>query len=1105
MEGAQRFSATATLPGYRATSAEELLPIFARPFYREQLIENVVQRENVLAHYGVTVRWGDIASLPYLFAQLAANADYVLDTLDDGLRLAQAALLNDPSAGGEERWGWRIKVNVHARVGELMGLPELTRATVRSIRTRDAGAFMQLSGVVIGVGSQRMVPRMRTYVCTNKRCGWTFTVKVALEHDNTVRLPSTCPNPAVLANKGGKDGKRCGSSTFDEVDVTGAGGTTGMQPVGDGGVVLRSPLQTDLQEARLQERLEALAEMHSVPRTLPLVLENDLVNKLEVGMDVVVTGKLVHRLGNLRPGQRAVLEPVLLVNSVRNVGLQAAHAAPGGRRAMERLSGDFGDFWRYWKAVGRPLRGRDILVRSVCPTLHGMSVVKLATLLVLVGGCDDLRGSMGGGGEDGGVGGGEAGAFKDLMVAGEGTDAGAAAAPGSAYGGVGVGVRGFCHMLLVGDPGTGKSQLMRAMLDLIPRSLLTTGMGSTAAALTCTAVREGGGYRLEAGALVLADKGVCCIDEFATLKKEDRGCVLEAMENGTISIAKAGIVTRLPARCSVIGACNPKATAGRKGGGSGAYNWRAADLPSLTGLESPLLSRFDLVLLLPDPHDSKWDMEMSGFILSRACEGGMDVLLESLQLAEAGVEAARAAVAAWSAAAGGENIDARLATLQVAEERLAAAGEEYESSAALLRQLNEASGLGGTRYVVLGADGSLKDEDGGTVSASTVAAACRGRVDPGTPIGGILAAGSSGLADCRFPSGRRVEDLLTIEPAPHGRTPTGGKLFEAPFLEAGLDVRWDVPRMAAYIAHVKSRFPALPLCNEAAELLKRYYLQQRGADGRNASRTTIRLLQALVRLTQAHARLMYRGEALLQDAIAAVAIMEHSGSTVNSMFGEAAASSVGQTSFQAHPDASYESTEARLLRHVWGGREDGARAATAASGAAQLAHERDDAVRAGGSAGNRAAPGEEVEVEGAPVHAPDPLEARNTAGLQAPPVLPSPFTSTHKGEGPLGPPFAGAGAGAGVWGEPPSPANNWGSAFPLPSIHGHARAPMQSGTIRAFSPLVRGVGAEQAAKVARPSADAHNETFPAMDISVRAVRAEPAGAGSEGEEELLLL
>lgn len=168
-------------------------------------------------------------------------------------------------------------------------------------------------------------------------------------------------------------------------------------------------------------------------------------------------------------------------------------------------------------------------------------------------------------------------------------------------------IRSDVHVLIVGDPGLGKSQLLRAAAALAPRAVFVCGNTTTTAGLTVAVSREGGGrgdMAIEAGALVLADRGVCCIDELDKISC-DPHALLEAMEQQQISIAKSGVVTSLRSRCAILAAANPV---------GGHYNRRKTVSENLK-IAAALLSRFDLVFILLDKPDIGHDRMISEHIM----------------------------------------------------------------------------------------------------------------------------------------------------------------------------------------------------------------------------------------------------------------------------------------------------------------------------------------------------------------------------------------------------------------------------------------------------------------------------------------------------------
>jgi replicative DNA helicase Mcm len=315
-------------------------------------------------------------------------------------------------------------------------------------------------------------------------------------------------------------------------------------------LVPKESIFIDSQRVTIQERPEDLPP-GQLPRSINVELKDDIVDIARPGDRITLTGfiKLLPRFG--RGGELRTFD----------LNIDASYCEVSGREA-ELLDLNPEDEEAILEIARDPFVYQKLL-NSIAPSIYGNDYIKESILYLLLGGVE-----------------------KDLED---------------------VKIRGDINVLLVGDPGTAKSQMLGFAAKVAPRGLLTTGRGSTAAGLTAAVVKEGGtgSFVLEAGALVLADKGICCIDEIDKMRDEDRGAIHPAMEQQIVPIAKGGIVATLNARCSIFAAANP--TLGR-------YNPYQTIAQNIT-LPVTLLSRFDVIFILRDTPDNQLDNEIARHIL----------------------------------------------------------------------------------------------------------------------------------------------------------------------------------------------------------------------------------------------------------------------------------------------------------------------------------------------------------------------------------------------------------------------------------------------------------------------------------------------------------
>uniref|UniRef100_A0A4W6CJI9 DNA replication licensing factor MCM3 n=1 Tax=Lates calcarifer TaxID=8187 RepID=A0A4W6CJI9_LATCA len=457
----------------------------------------------------------------------------------------------------------RLIVNINdlrrrneARAAKLMNnafeeLLAFQRALKDVVASVDATYAKQYEEFFVGLegsfGSKHVTPRTLTSrLLSSMVCVEGIITKCSLVRPKVVRSVHYCP-----ATKKTMERKYTDMTSLDAFP------SSAIYPTKD---EENNPLETefglsiykDHQTITVQEMPEK-APAGQLPRSVDIILDNDLV-------DMVKPGDRVQVIGTYRclPGKKGGFTS----GTFRTIMI-ACHVKQMSKEVSPYFSADDVAKIRNFSRT----RSKDVfdqLARSLAPSIHGHEYIKKAILCMLLGGVEKVL-------ENGSR------------------------------------IRGDINILLIGDPSVAKSQLLRYVLHTAPRAIPTTGRGSSGVGLTAavTTDQETGERRLEAGAMVLADRGVVCIDEFDKMSDMDRTAIHEVMEQGRVTIAKAGIHARLNARCSVLAAANPV---------YGRYDQYKTPMENI-GLQDSLLSRFDLLFIVLDQMDPEQDREISDHVL----------------------------------------------------------------------------------------------------------------------------------------------------------------------------------------------------------------------------------------------------------------------------------------------------------------------------------------------------------------------------------------------------------------------------------------------------------------------------------------------------------
>lgn len=420
---------------------------------------------------------------------------------------------------------------------------------LRQLDSDHVSKMVRISGIIISASVLSSRATFLSLMCRN--CRHTTTLRINSFNSisgNSVSLPHSClSNLSSGTNENGLMG-----STDDE-------GRKNCGP--DPYIVVHESSQfIDQQFLKLQE-IPEMVPVGEMPRNILMTCDRYLTNRVVPGTRVTIVGiysiyqsKRKNAQGS---GGVAIRNPYIKI-----LGIQTDLETSGVWNSMTRFSEEEEE--EFLQMSRRPDL-YELFANSIAPSIFGSKDIKKAIVCLLMGGSKKL--------------------LPDGMR-----------------------LRGDINVLLLGDPGTAKSQLLKFVEKVSPISVYTSGKGSSAAGLTASVQRDPmtREFYLEGGAMVLADGGVVCIDEFDKMRDEDRVAIHEAMEQQTISIAKAGITTVLNSRTSVLAAANP-------------IYGRYDDLKSPgenIDFQTTILSRFDMIFIVKDDHNEERDISIANHVMN---------------------------------------------------------------------------------------------------------------------------------------------------------------------------------------------------------------------------------------------------------------------------------------------------------------------------------------------------------------------------------------------------------------------------------------------------------------------------------------------------------